>query len=116
MKDIPLLGTLFSSKSSANERKELIVLMRPTVLKTPDLASMQLAEEKNRLPGIRRAEAENLVEEQKLLSKEAARAAAQKQAEERKPLSAAERELFNRVTPVQPAEKKALESGEAPPL
>ncbi|HEU0039380.1 MAG TPA: hypothetical protein VFR76_08910, partial [Verrucomicrobiae bacterium] len=58
-KDIPLLGALFSSRSSAKERKELIVLMRPTVLRTPELAAMQVAEEKKRLPGVRAAEADN---------------------------------------------------------
>jgi hypothetical protein len=47
--------------------------------------------------------------------KEEARAAAQKQAEGQKPMSKEERGLFNRVTPVTPVEKQALEAGEAPP-
>ena len=59
LKDIPLLGALFSSKTSSKERKELIVLMRPTVLRTPELAAMQVTEEKKRLPGVRAAEADN---------------------------------------------------------
>jgi general secretion pathway protein D len=59
LKDIPLLGALFSSRTSAKERKELIVLMRPTVLRTPEIAAAQVIEEKRRLPGVRAAEAEN---------------------------------------------------------
>ena len=59
LKDIPLLGALFSSRTSAKERKELIVLMRPTVLRTPEIAAAQVTEEKKRLPGVRAAEADN---------------------------------------------------------
>jgi general secretion pathway protein D len=65
LKDIPILGGLFSSKSSAKERDELIVLMRPTVLKTPELAAMQVVEEKKRLPGVLHAEREMGAEERK---------------------------------------------------
>jgi len=56
LKDIPLLGYLFRSTSDAKERKELIVLMRPTVLRTPELASLQVEKEKKRLPGVLQAE------------------------------------------------------------
>ncbi len=70
LKDIPLLGALFSSRSSVKERKELIVLMRPTVLRTPELAAMQVIEEKKRLPGVRSAEAENDRMELKLLERD----------------------------------------------
>jgi len=35
LKDIPLLGALFSSRSTDKKRSELIVLMKPTVLRTP---------------------------------------------------------------------------------
>src|SRR5207245_3894018 len=53
LKDIPLLGALFSSRSVSRDRKELVVLMRPTVLRTPDLAALAATEEQNRLPGVR---------------------------------------------------------------
>ena len=56
LKDIPLLGALFSSRDSSKKRQELIVLMRPTVLRTPEAAALQVEVEKNRLPGIRAAE------------------------------------------------------------
>ena len=56
LKDIPLLGYLFRSTGDTKERKELIVLMRPTVLRTPELAAAQVEIEKSRLPGVRAAE------------------------------------------------------------
>lgn len=56
LKDIPLIGALFSSRDSAKKRQELIVLMRPTVLRTPEAASLQVNIEKERLPGVRAAE------------------------------------------------------------
>jgi general secretion pathway protein D len=58
LKDIPLLGVLFSSRSSDKNRTELMVLMRPTVLRTPELAAAHLEVEKERLPGVRAAERE----------------------------------------------------------
>jgi general secretion pathway protein D len=70
LKDIPLLGPLFSNQSDSKERKELIVLMRPTVLKTPDLAALATTAEKNRLPGISGAEMEVRMEEKKELELE----------------------------------------------
>jgi general secretion pathway protein D len=57
LQDIPLLGALFSSRSSDKSRTELLVLMRPTVLKTPELAAIQAKKEEERLPGIAHAEA-----------------------------------------------------------
>ena len=65
LKDIPLLGPLFSSQSDTKERKELIVLMRPTVLKTPDIAALATEAEKRRLPGVSGAEYEVRMEEKK---------------------------------------------------
>jgi len=65
LKDIPLLGPLFSSNSKNKTRNELMVLMRPTVLRTPQLAAAQTAIEKSRLPGIRRAEAESEADEER---------------------------------------------------
>ncbi len=56
LKDIPLLGNLFKSTGSSKEKKELLVLMRPTVLRTPELASLQVDKEKEKLPGIVEAE------------------------------------------------------------
>jgi general secretion pathway protein D len=52
LEDIPLLGNLFKSPSSTKTRDELLVLMRPTVLKTPELAAIQAVKEEVNSPGI----------------------------------------------------------------
>ena len=70
LQDIPLLGALFSSRSSDKSRQELLVLMRPTVLKTPELAALQADVEKSRLPGIAHAEAQNDADELKQVQAE----------------------------------------------
>ena len=53
LKDIPLLGALFRSKSSDAKRSELIVLIRPTILRTPEDAAREAEATRDRLPGIR---------------------------------------------------------------
>lgn len=58
LQDIPLIGNLFKSPSSTKTRDELLVLMRPTVLKTPELAAIQAVKEQVRSPGIDGAERE----------------------------------------------------------
>ena len=58
LKDIPLLGNLFQSTANSSERVELIVLIRPTVLPTPEAAASVARAEQKILPGVRRAEAE----------------------------------------------------------
>ena len=65
--DIPLLGNLFKSRSDNKDRQELIVLMRPTVLGTPELAAKQTIKEKQRLPGVSQVVAEESAEERKLI-------------------------------------------------
>src|SRR6267142_263405 len=56
--DIPLLGYLFRSSGESETRKELIVLIRPTVLPTPEVAALTAKAEKDRMPGVRQAEKE----------------------------------------------------------
>ncbi len=84
LKDIPLLGALFSSRSNQKLRNELLVLMRPTVLKTPEIAATASEQEKKRLPGVVNAEREFQDLENSELEKEEKRAAAHKKAQERK--------------------------------
>jgi type II secretory pathway component GspD/PulD (secretin) len=60
LKDIPLLGVLFRSSTETEQRGELIVLLRPTVLPTPEIAALNARAEKNNMPGVRRAEQEML--------------------------------------------------------
>ena len=59
LSDIPILGNLFKQRSDAKASEELIVLMRPTVLKTPELAAKHTVKEQQRLPGISAAAAED---------------------------------------------------------
>ncbi|HTL56010.1 MAG TPA: secretin N-terminal domain-containing protein [Candidatus Limnocylindrales bacterium] len=63
LKDIPLLGFLFRSSHADEARDELIVLIRPTVLPTPEVAALAAKTEKDKMPGIRRMEREIQKEE-----------------------------------------------------
>ncbi len=56
--DIPGLGALFRKTTSDNSRSELIVLLRPTVLATPQDAAIIAGQEQQRMPGIREMEEE----------------------------------------------------------
>jgi general secretion pathway protein D len=65
LKDIPGLGYLFRSTTDSNKRTELIVLLRPTVLPTPEAAALVATQERDKLPGVRTADAENQRDEAK---------------------------------------------------
>jgi len=56
LKDIPGVGALFRSKDTDNSRSELIILMRATVLESPEEAAIVAKEEKAGLIGIQEAE------------------------------------------------------------
>jgi general secretion pathway protein D len=58
LQDIPIIGNLFKSPTSNKTRDELLVLMRPTVLKTPEAAAIQAVREEVNSPGIGGAERE----------------------------------------------------------
>jgi len=58
LKDVPLLGALFRSSSDRKRQTEMIVLMRPTVLPTPEAASLAARADRNMTPELRRAEQE----------------------------------------------------------
>lgn len=70
LQDIPILGSLFSSRTSNHQRSELLVLMRPTILKTPVNAAAQTTTEEQRLPGISAALANDEAEQRKALRAE----------------------------------------------
>ncbi|MGA2854499.1 MAG: secretin N-terminal domain-containing protein [Verrucomicrobiota bacterium] len=70
LQDIPLLGNLFSSRSNKKGREELIVLMRPTVLKTPEIAAANTIKEEQRLPNVSRTMAEEVEEQRKSVEAE----------------------------------------------
>jgi Flp pilus assembly secretin CpaC len=67
LQDIPLLGSLFSQQNKSKQREELIVLMRPTVLKTPQIAAINTAKLEQTLPGASAAMAEDVAEQSKLV-------------------------------------------------
>jgi type II secretory pathway component GspD/PulD (secretin) len=61
---------LFRSTSDAEQRRELIMLIRPTVLPTPQDASTFAAEERGKMPVTRAAEDDYNKYEKKLLDEE----------------------------------------------
>jgi general secretion pathway protein D len=63
--DIPLIGYLFRSSHADETRNELVVLIRPTVLPTPEVAALAASAEKKKMPGARAAEREITAEESK---------------------------------------------------
>jgi len=68
--DIPILGNLFTSRSDSKDRSETIVMLRPTVLKTPEIAAAQAVKEERRLPGISAAAAEDAESERQQVEAE----------------------------------------------
>jgi general secretion pathway protein D len=70
LQDIPILGNLFTSRSDTKDRQETIVLIRPTVLKTPEIAAAQAIKEERRLPGISAAAAADAVNERRQVEAE----------------------------------------------
>lgn len=56
LKNIPLLGGLFRSKSDENERREMIILLRASVLETPEEAALVASQERDSIDGIREME------------------------------------------------------------
>ena len=71
LKDIPIIGPLFRSTSDDSDRKELILLVRPSVLKTPEEAAQIAIEEKARMPGVAEAERDMREDEKKQMRRSA---------------------------------------------
>ena len=67
LKDVPLLGYLFRGSHADETRKELLVLIRPTVLPTPEIAALTAEAEKNKMPGVRETEKELRADEMQRL-------------------------------------------------
>jgi general secretion pathway protein D len=108
LKDIPLLGALFRSSGEAKQRNELMVLMRPTVLRTPELAALQVAVEKEGLPGVVAAESDYNREEAKANAREKERQKRlemkEREIKERSARPPEKPEQFNQVRPFTPEE------------
>ena len=58
LKDVPFLGSLFRDNTDNNERQELVVLMRPTVLETPEAVGAGTESMYNNMPLVGRARLE----------------------------------------------------------
>ena len=67
LKDMPGLGYLFRSTADSYDRVELIILIRPTVLFTPEQAALVATHERDKLPNVKRAFAEDQRDENKQL-------------------------------------------------
>ncbi len=67
LKDIPGLGVLFRSGSVDNQRVELIILIRPTVLPSPEAAALVAKRQLSRMPGVKTAQAEEQADENQRL-------------------------------------------------
>ena len=70
LKDIPGLGVLFRSSTESIQRVELMVMIRPTVLPTPEAAAIAAAKMRDELPSIQRSEREEQEFQRKQLEKE----------------------------------------------
>jgi general secretion pathway protein D len=68
--NIPLLGNLFTSRNDSKQREELIVMMRPTVLKTPEIAASETITQQQALPGVSQAEEDNDADQRKSIRAE----------------------------------------------
>ena len=99
--DIPILGNLFTSRSDSKDRSETIVMIRPTVLKTPEIAAAQAVKEERRLPGISAAAAEDAESERKQVE-------AERRAELRR--VKAQGHLDDRFNPVLPVDTNRVSS------
>ncbi len=70
LKDIPGLGVLFRSSTESIQRVELMVMIRPTVLPTPEAAAIATANMRDSLPNLMRNEREEAEFARKQLEKE----------------------------------------------
>lgn len=73
LKDIPLLGALFRTTRNLDTRRELVILIRPTVLQTPEAAAAFAKDQRSNLPATSAAADEFEESERKLQEEEKAR-------------------------------------------
>jgi len=70
LKDIPILGALFRTTRNVDTRRELVILIRPTVLQTPEAAAAFAKDQRNALPATSAAADEFEESERKLQEEE----------------------------------------------
>jgi type II secretory pathway component GspD/PulD (secretin) len=73
LKDIPILGALFRTTRNLDTRRELVILIRPTVLQTPEAAAAFAKDQRSSLPATSAAADEFEESERKLQEQEKAR-------------------------------------------
>lgn len=96
LKDIPYLGALFRSTRNSEDRTELMVLIRPTVLPTPEAAASYAADQRRIMPGASAAQREFQDMERKLIEEEAEREKAWQKKEDKRLRKQAEKEGFSK--------------------
>jgi general secretion pathway protein D len=74
LKDIPIIGALFRTTRNLETRRELVILIRPTVLPTPESAAAFAKDQRNALPATSAAADEFEESERKLQEEEKQRA------------------------------------------
>jgi general secretion pathway protein D len=62
--NIPWLGNLFKGKQTSTSRQELVMLLRPTVLATPEIAAAVARTERDKLSGVKQGELQLRLEEE----------------------------------------------------
>jgi general secretion pathway protein D len=106
--NIPGLGNLFRSTSIENLRTELVMLMRPTVLPTPEVAAVVATQERDKLSGVKQAELEIRQDEARRNAKIEEELAAEAKAEAAREAKEARREAKKHH--IQPADTNTNES------
>jgi len=96
LKDIPYLGALFRSTRNSEDRQELMVMIRPTVLPTPEAAANYAADQQKIMPGASAARREFQDMERKLIEEEAEREKAWQKKEDKRLKKQAEKEGFSK--------------------
>lgn len=96
LKDIPILGALFRSSNRDDDREELLVLIRPTVLPTPEAASNYAKDQRRTMPATSAASDEFDESERKLAEKEEKRAEEMRKQEEKRKAKQMKKEGFSK--------------------
>lgn len=96
LKDIPYLGALFRSTKNSDNRTELAVLIRPTVLPTPEAAANFAKDQRRTLPATSAAQREFDESERKLVEEEEKNAADWQKQEEKRLRKQAAKEGFSK--------------------
>jgi general secretion pathway protein D len=90
--NIPWLGNLFKGKVTTTSRQELIMLLRPTVLATPEIAAAVAKIERNKLSGVKQGELQLRNEEEDRNTKIEAELAKEAEARAKKAKKQAEKD------------------------